>query len=179
MSKLKGSYKGHMFHGSPERFEVVAELIHDTYGKNIHYIADVAGGRGMLTRILHKKYNYKAEVIDPRGWALRGVDSVKEEYSSQKASYYDLIVGLHPDEATREVAASALVRPTILIPCCNFWDPSKKLGRDALIQAIEEYYKANKISYKKVTFDFRSTTNIGLITTPAASVCHIKDHHLI
>lgn len=43
----------HRFHGGPERFEVVAEFVAETFGKNVNYIADVAGGqgKGMLLRI--------------------------------------------------------------------------------------------------------------------------------
>ena len=54
MSTKTGIYKGHKFHGDPQRFEVVADFVFDTFGRNIEYIADVAGGRGMLSRILNK-----------------------------------------------------------------------------------------------------------------------------
>lgn len=33
MSNLKGTYKGHNFHGAPERFEVVAEFIAETFAR--------------------------------------------------------------------------------------------------------------------------------------------------
>ena len=58
-------------HGSEERFEVVARFIYERFGREITYIADVAGGQGMLTKLLNKKYNYRSEVIDPRGYDLR------------------------------------------------------------------------------------------------------------
>ena len=157
----------HRFHGDPERFEVVAEFIYDRYGKSIHYIADVAGGQGMLCRILRKKYNYDGEVVDPRGWALKGVSAQAAEFNSALAEYYDLIVGLHPDEATRPVAAAALVRPTILIPCCNFWS-AEKLGRDELVEAIETYYQAHGVRFERVTFCFKGPKNIGLVSEPPA-----------
>ena len=89
----------HRFHGDPRRFEVLAEYIADRYGRSVEYIADVAGGRGMLARILSKKYNYTCEVVDPRGWVLKGVESRQEEFDPQLAAYCDLVVGLHPDEA--------------------------------------------------------------------------------
>ncbi len=119
----------------------------------------------MLSRLLNKR-GYVSEVIDPRGWTMVGVESRTEEYSEEIADFYDLIVGVHPDEATRPVAASAKVRPTLIIPCCNFWDKSKKLGRDALLDEIAAYYKANKIKYEKVTFDFKGPKNIGFVTWP-------------
>ena len=153
------------FHGDPARFEVVADFIYDKYGRSIQYIADVAGGQGMLCRILRKKYNYECEVIDPRGWTLRGVPNRAMELDSSEAGYYDLIVGLHPDEATRAVAQAALTRPAILIPCCNFWS-AEKLGRDELIAAIESYYREHGVRFERVTFPFRGPKNIGLVSEP-------------
>jgi hypothetical protein len=155
----------HRFHGAPERFEVVAEFIYDRYGSSVKHIADVAGGQGMLTRILNKKYNYHCEVVDPRGWTLKGVSAQGEEFTPAMAGYYDLIVGLHPDEATRAVAMAALMRPTILIPCCNFWS-EEKLGRDELVEAIEAYYQQHGVRFERVTFAFRGSKNIGLVSEP-------------
>lgn len=153
----------HKFHGSPERFDVLAEFIYDRFGNSIKYIADVAGGQGMLSRVLNKKYGYESEVVDPRGWTLKGVGSRAEEYQASMASYYDLIVGLHPDEATRPVVESGTERPVIVIPCCNFWDRSQKLGRDAMLDAISAYCDDNRIAYERVTFDFKGPKNIGLL----------------
>jgi len=155
----------HRFHGDSRRFEVVAEFIYDRYGRSVQYIADVAGGQGMLCRILRKKYNYDCEVIDPRGWTLKGVPSRAVELEPSAADYYDLIVGLHPDEATRAVAQAALIRPAILIPCCNFWS-DEKLGRDELIEAIEKYYREHRVRFERVTFDFRAPKNIGIVSEP-------------
>jgi len=160
------SKKGrHRFHGAPKRFEVVAEFIYDRYGRSIQYIADVAGGQGMLSRILRKKYNYDCEVVDPRGWTLKGVPGQAAELDPSLAGFYDLIVGLHPDEATRAVAEAALVRPAILIPCCNFWS-EEKLGRDELVEAIAAFYREHGVPYEQVTFDFKGPKNIGLVSIP-------------
>jgi len=155
----------HRFHGDLRRFEVVAEFIYDRYGRSVRYIADVAGGQGMLCRILRKKYNYDCEVVDPRGWTLKGVPGRAVALVPSEADYYDLIVGLHPDEATRSVVQAALVRPAILIPCCNFWS-DEKLGRDELIEAIEGYYTKHGVRFERVTFPFRGPKNIGLVSEP-------------
>ena len=157
--------KRHRFHGDAARFEIVAEFIYDRYGKSVRYIADVAGGQGMLCRILRKKYNYECEVVDPRGWTLKGVPNRAVELDAATAGYYDLIVGLHPDEATRAVAQAALVRPAILIPCCNFW-AEEKLGRDELVEAIASYYREHKVKFERIVFSFRGPKNIGLVSQP-------------
>ena len=155
----------HRFHGDPVRFEVLADFVADRYGSRVQHIADVAGGQGMLSRLLRKRYNYDCEVIDPRGWTLRGVPGRAVELDPDEAAYYDLIVGLHPDEATRAVAEAALVRPAILIPCCNFWSEDK-LGRDELVEAIARYYREHGVRHERVTFGFRGPKNIGLVSEP-------------
>jgi hypothetical protein len=155
----------HRFHGDPMRFEAIAAYIADRFRHRVRYVADVAGGQGMLARILGKKYNYDCEVIDPRGWVLKGVRNRVAGYEASMASYYDLIVGLHCDEALREVAASALIRPVVLVPCCNFWS-EEKLGQDALLQAIESYYTAHSVHFERVTFPFKRPKNIGLVSEP-------------
>jgi len=156
----------HRFHGDPARFDVLAKYVYERYGRSVQYIADVAGGQGMLTRILNKQYNYQCEVIDPRGWVLKGVPNRAEEFDPRMAEYYDLVIGLHPDEAMRQVAEAALVRPAIMIPCCNFWS-EEKLGRDALVDAVADYYDQHGVCYERVTFRFRGPKNIGLVSIPS------------
>lgn len=158
MSQLK-------FHGDPARFEAVADLIEQTYGKSVKYIADAAGGQGMLARLLNKR-GYEAEVIDPRGWPLVGVANRQEKYVASMADYYDLVVGLHPDEALREVVDSAKTRPVIVVPCCNFWTREKKLGRDELLEAITLYCHKENIVYKQVPLNFSGPKNIALVLEP-------------
>lgn len=166
MSTKQGKIRSHKFHGVPDRFQILADFIASNYTGKVKRVADVAGGQGMLCRILRKKFNFDCEVIDPRGWTLVGVQSRPEEFVADMADYYDLIVGLHPDEALKEVVYSALVRPVILIPCCNFWTREKKLGRDALLFEIESFYKEHGVNYKRVIFDFEGPKNIGLVSEP-------------
>ena len=40
----------HRFHGDPKRFDALAAFIYDRWGTDVQYIADVAGGQGMLSR---------------------------------------------------------------------------------------------------------------------------------
>ena len=150
--------------GDDARFLEVAKFIHDRFGNSITYIADVAGGQGMLSRILNKKYNYKAEVIDPRHYQVVGVNNRECEYYSSMASYYDLIVGLHPDEAIREVVESSKQRPVLVLPCCNFWNRTKKLGTKEMIEEISKWLRENNIRYEIVTFSFKGPKNIGILT---------------
>jgi hypothetical protein len=119
----------------------------------------------MLARLLNKR-GYEAEVIDPRGWPLVGVANRQAEYTADKADYYDLIVGLHPDQALREVVGSAKVRPVVVVPCCNFWTRDTKLGRDELLEAIEQYCQTSGINHERVPLNFSGPKNIALILRP-------------
>lgn len=169
MSNKQGKIGLHRFNGDANRFGAVAEYIGSHFKGRVHYIADVAGGQGMLCRMLFKKYNFDCTVIDPRLHVLPGVKNRQEEYKKDMADYYDLIVGLHPDEALRDVAQSALIRPVVLIPCCNFWSKNERLGRDALLEKIAEFYTKNEVTFEKVTFDFEGPKNIGLVSKPIVS----------
>jgi hypothetical protein len=117
----------HRFHGDPARFDVVARFIADRF-PDARYIADVAGGQGMLTRTLRKRFGFEAEVIDPRGWALKGVPARTEFYTPAMADYYDLIVGLHPDQALRSVVESAAKVAVLVVPS-DYFDEAERETR--------------------------------------------------
>ena len=160
-----GRKSQHRLHGDAHRFDVVAMFLSEYFGNQVQYIADVAGGQGMLSKLLNKRYNYEAEVIDPHGWRIKGVPGREEEFDSSMANFYDLIVGLHPDEATRSIAEAAKERPALIIPCCNFWS-EEKLGRDKLVEAIEDYYHEYSIEFQRIEFPFRGPKNIGILSFP-------------
>jgi hypothetical protein len=157
---------GHRFHGDPDRFALLAEFIGERFGNSVEYVADVAGGQGMLARELRKRLNYRVEVVDPRGWTLKGVESRAVPYVAADATYYDLVVGLHPDQALREVVHSALGRATVVVPCCNFWRDDERLGRDALAESIAGWFDQNRVRYERVEFAFRGPQNLGFVTAP-------------
>ena len=151
-------------HGDESRFEEIAGFIYGRYANNIKYIADVASGQGLLAKILSKRYNYEAEVVDPRAYQLKGVANRQGEYVRDMADYYDLIVGLHPDEATREVVESARIKPVLVVPCCNFWDRTRKLGARELVSAICAYLDENNIKHEVIKFNFKGPKNVGILT---------------
>jgi hypothetical protein len=166
---IKGSVMTrHRFHGDPARFEVAARFIADRFA-DARYVADVAGGQGMLTRILRKRFGFEAEVIDPRGWALKGVPARAELYTPAMADYYDLVVGLHPDQALRSVVESAGKVAVLVVPCCNFWDRRSRLGRDELIEQIGEFHQSLGGRSERVTLAFSGPVNHGLILRPPPS----------
>jgi hypothetical protein len=156
----------HRFHGDERRFMVTADFLAGRFPQ-AKTAADVAGGQGMLARLLRKRHNIDCDVVDPRGWVLRGVPSRAEQYRADMAGYYDVIIGLHPDEALREVVSSARVRPVVVVPCCNFWSRTTKLGRDELLDAIEQHHAACGVS-ERVVLDFNGPHNRALVLIPAS-----------
>ena len=157
----------HQFHGDERRFDVTADFIAAQFPQ-VQTAADVAGGQGMLARRLRKRHNIDCDVVDPRGWVLRGVPSRVEEYRADMAGYYDVIIGLHPDDALREVVNSARVRPVVVVPCCNFWLRDTKLGRDELLDAIENHHAAYG-TCERAVLGFRGPHNRALVLRPAAA----------
>ena len=160
------SRKQHLLYGDPNRFDVVAEFVIEKFIGKAKYIADVAGGKGMLTRILSKKGNFVCDLIDPRLIALKGINHRKEEFTADMAQYYDLLIGLHPDHALRELAKSALIKPVVLIPCCNFWDDQKR-GNEELLTAIEHFYNQNAVRFERVTLEFKGPKNVVIVSMPS------------
>jgi len=160
------SRRQHLLYGDPKRFEVVADFVISRYsGTDIRYVADVAGGKGLLTRELSKKGNFICELIDPRPIALKGIQHLSEQFRSEMADYYDLLVGLHPDDALRELAKAALIRPVVLVPCCNFWDNQRRSQKE-LIGAIEDFYQQNSIRFEQITLKFKGPKNIAIVSEP-------------
>lgn len=157
--------KQHLVYGDPKRFDVVADFVIEKFGGTVKYIADVAGGKGILTRILSKRGNFVCELIDPRPTSIKGIKHRFETFNADMAEYYDLLIGLHPDEALPELMKSALIRPVVLIPCCNFLDNQKR-GYRELLEVIEDFYCNNSVGYKRFVLDFKGPKNIAIVSEP-------------
>jgi hypothetical protein len=151
-------------YGDPKRFEVVADFVGERFGGKTRYVADVAGGKGLLTRMLSKQ-NFECELIDPRQTSLKGINHREEEFLVEMADYYDLLVGLHPDGALRELGEAALIRPAVMIPCCNFWDDQRR-GQWQLLKAIEDFYYENGVQFERVVLNFNGPKNIAIVSEP-------------
>jgi hypothetical protein len=144
----------HRCHGDPTRFRVLAAFVAAEFAGEARFVADVAGGQGLLARELSKRHGFEVDVIDPRPGKLTGVSRRPEIFRSEMADYYDLIVGLHPDEATAEIAHAAACRPVVLVPCCNFWSQDR-LGQEDLLRSIEQHYATAGVQSERHRLDFR------------------------
>ncbi len=120
------------------RFRAFADFIHRTFPE-VETIADVAGGRGVLSYYLHE-LGYDATIVDGRDAELpRYIRRTLRKRSVKQGrlieipravgtlpgmdlSPFDLVVALHPDEATEHAvrAALALGKDFAVVPCCVF-----------------------------------------------------------
>lgn len=108
--------------GDSRRFDLFAKLISKQFpNKNIR-IADVAGGKGYLSLALKEQGYKNVEIFEPKK-RKEQVKKVKRTYRMFKedlAKGFDLIVGMHPDEATDVIinAAGKNSIPFAVCPCC-------------------------------------------------------------
>jgi hypothetical protein len=99
------------------RFELFARFIVDRFAAPRIY--DVAGGMGRLNQELTllgrevTTYDRRHKHVDVR-YALR-------EFTLEEPCACDLVVGLHPDDATRPIVAYAARHgvPFAVVPCCS------------------------------------------------------------
>lgn len=131
------------------RGRVFAEFIHKTY-PHVHRIADVAGGRGSVSFHLYQ-LGYAATIIDERDAQLPGrlqrvlrkqsveqgriveIPRVVKKVQDVDLRSYDLIVALHPDEATEHVVRAGIEhgKDFAVVPCCVFPMDGVKRSREA------------------------------------------------
>jgi hypothetical protein len=104
--------------GDGRRFELFATFIKNNFPK-VKKIADVAGGKGHLQLAL-KKYGYSVTTFDKRKTRVNKTKFEYRFFNDKIKEEFDLIVGMHPDEATDVIIIEATKRkvPFAIVPCC-------------------------------------------------------------
>ncbi len=121
--------------GDKRRFDLFAKLIQGNFSDTGWAIADVAGGKGYLQLAL-VEFGYRQVVtFDVRSSeSLGGKIKYRHQFFGPKVKgKFDLIVGMHPDEATDVIIVEAAKRgiPFVVCPCCvkpsavSYWDQYK------------------------------------------------------
>jgi len=143
--------------GDERRFDVLANFVQRNFPPPLK-VADVAGGQGNLSFILAQR-GYDCTVIDPRKTGLskkkRQISrrkriqfrQIHSEFHAEMTEDYDLIIGLHPDQATEEICYAAKIRPVILVPCCKYWNGIENHGAASLSDTIRKFFRQNKIEW--------------------------------
>jgi len=176
--------------GANRRARVFAEWILDKYGRDYFeegIILDIGGGRGDLAFELATRHGLDCAVVDPRPSKLRRWQASyqRKHPEARVPKHYQalftpgfleaqdiplptvkLIVGLHPDEATEPIVATALAlgRPFAVIPCCVFAAsfPLRRLKDGSNPSSYEEFLtylkeKDARIAEERLSFLGKNT----------------------
>jgi len=109
--------------GDPRRFDLFARLIKSIFSPTIYpLIADIAGGKGHLQTAL-REHGFKPTTFDKRAYRKDrpGRFNYRYRYFDDKINEtFNLLVGMHPDEATDVIITQAAKRsiPFAVCPCC-------------------------------------------------------------
>lgn len=117
--------------GDPLRFTALADYIYEYFNTSTS-IADIAGSKGKLQVALRNRNFNKVETYDLEGFpSCSGLKITKELYRVSNPKSYDLLVGLHPDEATDHIILGALYKriPFVIVPCCKMPNAVPKLNK--------------------------------------------------
>jgi len=113
--------------GDKNRFKVFSNEIENKFNVNKYRsIADIAGGKGYLNHQLSIK-GYNVVTFDKRNNNRNGVTFKKRYFDGSIKEKFDLLVGMHPDEATDVIIYEAYKRriPFAIVPCCIMPTSSK------------------------------------------------------
>jgi hypothetical protein len=107
--------------GDPNRFRCFADLIETVLPTRGARIADVASGRGKLQGELYRRGIKNVVAYDGRRRNAKGKPHARWWFDYRTApDEFDLVVGLHPDEATDQIIHFACEKrkPFVVCPCC-------------------------------------------------------------
>lgn len=107
--------------GDRRRFDIFAKAIAKRYPLWFR-IADVAGGKGYLQLALKEQGFKDVTTFEPkvRKQRMRKGKFCWREFNNNIENEFDLLVGLHPDEATDVIIIEAAKKriPFAIVPCC-------------------------------------------------------------
>jgi len=106
--------------GDSRRFKVVAEFMARNIRDRNCRIADVAAGKGRLSAALQRLGFTNIDSWEPQRRKNVHHSFIRKLFTLYDAEEYDVIVGLHPDEATEEIicGSAKFGKKMFLIPCC-------------------------------------------------------------
>jgi len=100
------------------RFEVFARWIVERF--EAPRVFDVAGGAGRLNLAL-ASLGRKVTTFDRKPVRLAGLEYIERRFALDEPCACDLVVGMHPDGATRVIVEYAALNriPFAVVPCCS------------------------------------------------------------
>ena len=122
--------------GDAKRFDLFAEFISQQVTNKQARIADVAAGKGYLSLALRQRGFKNVISFEPNiRNKVKGLQYKAQYFESGKD--FDVIVGMHPDQATDVILDEAAKSRAMAIvaPCCalatrwTFWNMPQHVGR--------------------------------------------------
>lgn len=107
--------------GDSKRFRKFAELISYHFPNREQRIADVASGNGSLQQELRQRSFINIISWDKRRRNAKGRPGYRYKLFNWRCDEkYDLVIGMHPDEATDHIIMYAVRNniPFVVCPCC-------------------------------------------------------------
>ncbi len=145
--------------GDKNRSTLMATLVSRHFPKAKKVLAVADGDGSLANRLANKGYDVIAVEAHPRqAKSRKGVDYRKGYFSHDDKIEADVIVGMHPDEATTPIIKWAIKnrKPFAVCPCCIKGDGAnavhtysgwlkylKSLGKRAGYQVLELQLKMN------------------------------------
>lgn len=121
--------------GDSRRFDLFAKLIRNNFNPQLFpTVADVAGGKGYLQGALREQ-GYKEVITFDKRKGRRDRPKMRYKYmyfSDKVEDEFNILVGMHPDEATDVIITEAAKRkiPFVVCPCCVKPTDTKFSGDD-------------------------------------------------
>lgn len=106
--------------GDSRRFDLFSKIISNNFpNKYYKNVADIAGGKGYLNKALKDK-GYYVTTYDVRKKINQNINYKRTLFTEKVKTKYDLLVAMHPDEATDVTISMAakLSIPFVICPCC-------------------------------------------------------------
>lgn len=148
--------------GDSKRFHIFSNFISDLDFPKNSKIADVAGGKGYMRLAMNEKGFKNVETWDLRSNRIKGKQRF-QLFNYQNAPEYDIVMGMHPDEATDHLILYAGIRRKIAIicPCCVKPNATAYWGQNSYNSWLEHLYKLGErynleITQKKMPFNGRN-----------------------
>ena len=143
--------------GDPNRFQVFSQFVARNFSPC--KVADVAGGIGLTSHYLNL-LDFQSTVIDPRRiqhsnnipisyYHFTQLKRIRSEFNASMIPDYDLIVGLHPDQATEVIVHASRHVPIAVVPCCNFWTGVEDHGSPSLVSTISLCLNKHDIPFRQ------------------------------
>lgn len=106
--------------GDSRRFDLFAKLIRKNFSPEFYpKVADIAGGKGYLQSAL-KDLGYTVTTFDKRRKRVLRSQYQYRFFDKNVKEEFNLLVGMHPNEATDVIIVEASKRgiPFVICPCC-------------------------------------------------------------